>query len=253
MYASERQKSIMELLKKEGKVEVKRLKEIFSVTEDCIRKDLNKLEKEGMLVRIYGGAILNKPNPMDKALEHRININREAKLTIAEKALNLIKDNTTIYLDASTINLLLAEKLASSNMKLTVVSNMIDIIPILIKNPNLKVISCGGVANATLSAFVGATTIEFLKQYHFDQAFLGSSGLDLSTDFFTTFEAEDGITKKAVMQCSRNTYMLMEKEKFYYFANFKFAPLERFTGIITEAGPTPELENLINHTGVKLY
>lgn len=253
MYASERQKSIMELLKKEGKVEVKRLKDMFSVTEDCIRKDLNKLEKEGMLVRIYGGAILNKPNPMDKALEHRININREAKLTIAEKAFNLIKDNTTIYLDASTINLLLAERLAASNMKLSVVSNMIDIIPILIKNPGLKVISCGGIANATLKSFVGAASIEFLKQYHFDQAFLGSSGLDLSTDYFTTFESEDGITKKAVMQCSRNTYMLMEKEKFYYFANFKFAPLERFTGIITEAGSTPELENLISHTSVKLY
>lgn len=253
MYASERQKSIMELLKKKGKVEVKSLKDMFSVTEDCIRKDLNKLEKEGMLVRIYGGAILNKPNPMERSFEHRINANREAKLAIAEKALGLIKDNTTIYLDASTINLLLAEKLAGSGMKLTVVSNMIDIIPILIKSPSLNVISCGGIANATLNSFVGAASIEFLKQYHFDQAFIGSSGLDLSTDFFTTFEAEDGITKKAVMQCSRNTYMLMEKEKFYYFANFKFAPLERFSGIITEAGSTPELENLINHTSVKLY
>lgn len=253
MYASERQKNIMELLKKEGKVEVKRLKDMFSVTEDCIRKDLNKLEREGMLVRIYGGAILNKPNPMDKSLERRININREAKLTIAEKAFGLIKDNTTIYLDASTINLLLAEKLAASSMKLTVVSNMIDIIPILIKNPGLKVISCGGIANATLNSFIGAASIEFIKQYHFDQAFLGSSGLDLSTEYFTTFEAEDGITKKTVMQCSRNTYMLMEKEKFYYFANFKFAPLERFTAIITEAGSTPELENLISHTSVKLY
>jgi DeoR family glycerol-3-phosphate regulon repressor len=253
MYASERQKRIMDLLQKEGKVEVKKLKDMFSLTEDCIRKDLNKLEKEGMLVRIYGGAILNKPNPMDKAFEHRININKEAKLAIAEKAFGLIKDNTTIYLDASTINLLLAEKLADSDMKLTVVSNMIDIIPILIKSPSLKVISCGGVANGTLNSFVGAAAIEFLNHYHFDQAFLGSSGLDLSTDFFTTFETEDGITKKAVMQCSRNTYMLMEKEKFYYFANYKFAPLERFAGIITESGSTPELENLVNHTSVKLY
>ena len=253
MYASERQKRILELLQKDGKVEVKNLKDIFSVTEDCIRKDLNKLESEGMLVRIYGGAIMNKPNPMDKTFENRININREAKLSIAEKAFGLIKDNTTIYLDASTINLLLAEKLVKSSMKLTVVSNMIDIIPTLVKSSSLKVISCGGIANATLNSFVGAASIEFLKQFHFDQAFMGSSGLDLSTNFFTTFEAEDGITKKAVMQCSRNAYMLMEKEKFYYFANYKFAPLERFTGIITEAGPTPELENLVNHTSIELY
>lgn len=253
MYASERQKKIISIVQNEGKVEVKRLKDMFSVTEDCIRKDLNKLEKEGVLVRIYGGAILNKPNPMEKALENRININREAKLAIAEKAFELIKDNTTIYLDASTINLLLAEKLAESSLKLTVVSNMIDIIPLLIKNPRLKVISCGGVANATLNSFVGAAAIEFLRQYHFDQAFIGSSGLDLSTDYFTTFEVEDGLTKKEIIQCSRNTYMLMEKEKFYYFANYKFAPLERFAGIITEAGPTPELDNLVNHTNVQLY
>ena len=189
---------------------------------------------------------------MDKCLEKRINVHIEAKEKIAEKASSLIKENTTIYLDASTINLILAQKLVDSNMTLTVVSNMIDIIPILVKSPKLTVISCGGVANRILNSFIGATTMEFIKQYHFDQAFLGCSGLDLSTDSFTTFETEDGITKKAVVQCSRNTYMLMEQEKFYYFANYRFATLDKFTGIITENEPSAEVKNLINHTNIIL-
>ncbi|MGM9972556.1 MAG: DeoR/GlpR family DNA-binding transcription regulator [Clostridiaceae bacterium] len=252
MFASERHDNIIKILEKEGRVEVKKLKDLFNVTEDCIRKDLKKLEKQDKLKRIYGGAVLIKPNPMDKCLENRVNSHLEAKDIIAKKAFNLIKDNTTIYLDASTINLLLAKILASSNLTLNIVSNMIDITPILVKNPKLTVISCGGIANGTLNAFVGAPTMEFIRQYHFDQAFLGSSGIDLTTDCFTTFETEDGITKKAVIESSRRVYMLMEQEKFYYFANYKFAPLEKFSGIITEAEPSTEIINLINHTEVQL-
>ncbi len=250
MFAAERQEEIMRILQKEGRVEVKELKAEFRVTEDCIRKDLNKLENEGRLKRIYGGAILIKPNPLDRFIEHRVNLNIPAKELIAKKAFSLIRDNTTIYLDVSTTSILLAKLLSTSELHLTVVTNMIEIPSILLKNPRLTVISCGGTASPTLNAFIGTSAIEFIKQYNFDMAFLGCCGIDFMNNMFTTFETEDGLTKKAVIEVSKKTYMLMEKDKFYYCANYKFAPIEQIDGIVIESTPTSDQLKLLNHTDV---
>ena len=131
MFTEERQSAIEKCLRENGKVKVKELSEMFQVTEDCIRKDLKILENAGKLKRTYGGAILSQDYPLKRDVVDRRQFNLDKKRTIAAKAFKLMKNNETIFLDISTTNIELAKLLATSNMRVVVVSNMIDILQIL--------------------------------------------------------------------------------------------------------------------------
>ena len=136
MFAEERIQAILNILKKEGRVTVKELSSKFNVTEDCIRKDLKNIEKISSIRRIYGGAVLARETLENQDTKDRKEINIPTKKIIAEKAFNLIEDRETIFLDISTINILLAKLLAESNKKVTLVTNMLDILNVVTSKPN---------------------------------------------------------------------------------------------------------------------
>lgn len=128
MFASERLEEIVKILNREGKVVVKELSQLFNVTEDCIRKDLKNLENQKLIKRTYGGAVLLRSTAREEKIENRKERDLEAKRIIAEKAFGLIEENETIFLDISTINILLSEIIAKSSKRLTIITNMLDIV-----------------------------------------------------------------------------------------------------------------------------
>lgn len=111
MFTEERREAVIRKLNLEGKVRVRELSEEFQVTEDCIRKDLKALENAGRLKRTYGGAILSQDYPLERDVVDRRKVNVEKKAVIAAKAVELIRENETIFLDISTTNIRIAELL----------------------------------------------------------------------------------------------------------------------------------------------
>lgn len=182
----------------------------------------------------------------------RRNYHLDKKKIIAEKAMGLIKSNETIFLDISTTNIELAKLLAASRMRIVVVTNMIDIMQILVQNPMITVIGTGGTMYQGVNGFMGAATIEVLKQYSFDRAFLGSCGVDMVDLTVTTLGVEDGLTKKAVIHSSRHKYVVMEKEKFYFNDSYKFAHFDDINGIVTDEYPDDTIVNTLEASGVRL-
>ena len=253
MFTEERQSAILLCLQDKGKVKVKNLSEKFQVSEDCIRKDLKTLENAGKLKRTYGGAIMSQDYPLQRNVIDRRNYHLDKKKIIAEKAMGLIKDNETIFIDISTTNIELAKLIAASRRRMVVVSNMIDILQILVQNPNVTVIGTGGTMYQGVNGFMGAATIEVLKQYSFDRAFLGSCGVDMVDLTVTTLGVEDGLTKKAVIQSSRHKYAVMEREKFYFNESYKFTQLDALDGIITDEFPDGSVQDMLDSLGVALY
>ncbi|NCB93812.1 MAG: DeoR/GlpR transcriptional regulator [Clostridia bacterium] len=252
MFAEERQEAIERCLQETGKVKVKELSEQFQVTEDCIRKDLKILENNGRLKRTYGGAILSQDYPLERDVVDRRNYHIEKKKIIAQKALELIKDRETIFLDISTTNIELAKLLRDSRKKLVVVSNMIDILQILATNPQISVIGTGGIMYHTVNGFMGAAAIEVIKQYSFDRAFIGSCGVDMTDNSITTLGVEDGLTKKAAMQSSRHRYVMMEREKFYFNECYKFSHFDDISAFITDEYPDENIVGTLSAAGVRL-
>ncbi|CEO30867.1 DeoR/GlpR family DNA-binding transcription regulator [Paraclostridium sordellii] len=236
MFLEERYEKIIELIEEKGRVKVKDLSNLFSVTEDCIRKDLKELESRGHLKRVYGGAIAQRNHIEIKKVEERKYINIEAKKSIALNAITLIENKDVIFLDTSTNNLELAKELNKTNKDITVVTNMIEIVLELKRNKNIKIILIGGEFNKEVEAIVGAAADRYIRKFTYDKAFIGLCGINKETGYISTVNLEDGNTKKTIIECSNRNYLVMENEKFNYDEFYKFATLDEITGIITEGG-----------------
>lgn len=234
MFVEERQNSIIAILNTQGKVKVKDLSEEFNVTEDCIRKDLAVLEKRGLLKRTYGGAIKNRINTHDISVSQRIDKDIELKKIIAQKSMRLISNGDMIFLDISTANIELAKLLIKSDLDIIVVTNMIDIM-LLYQSMNAKnIIFVGGRFSRILDGFVGCLTNEILSNYKFDVAFMGVVGVDLDKNVVQTYDIEDGLTKKMVLDVSRKKYMMLQSNKLFLEGNFNYCKVSNFTGAILD-------------------
>lgn len=252
MLPHERLDQIIHLVKTNGKVMVKDLSEQFEVTEDCIRKDLKSLELQGFLKRIYGGAVDVNNFNTEKNLELRIGKDAENKIKIANKAYECINNRDTIFLDMSTTNLLLARCIAQGKKQITVVTNMLDILNTLAHANHCTVVCVGGILSDTLHGFVGSSAIETIQNYYFDKAFIGSVGISLPKKLISTFDMEDGLTKKAIIENAHQVYAVLENKKFYSEGNYKFASLNQIHYIITEDTPEKDVQAQLEETGIVL-
>ncbi len=233
MFAEERLNVILDLLHKNGKVSVNELSERFSLTKDAIRKDLQKLEKIGKLKRTYGGAIQQREIARNVKVLNRVNKNLAAKKMIIEKAVKLIDDGDTIFLDISSTNLVLASLLAETKKKITVITNMLDIMNKLSNSPQIKLIGIGGIYRIELNGYIGAAAIEQINAYRIDKAFIGSAGINMKEKTLSTFDVEDGLTKKAIINVSKEVILLAESSKFDLDGNYIFSDFEKLGTIIT--------------------
>lgn len=246
MFAQERLDAIIELLQSQGKVWVKDLSKRYQVSEDAIRKDLKILENQGLMERTYGGGMLKKKIVEFTRVEDRNKLDNSSKKIIAKKAFELINKGETILLDISSTNMILAEMIRDKGLEITVISNSIDILYILSKNPKITVISPGGMYFHQAGGFVGSETINSIIKYNVQKAFIGSCGVDLDSKSITTFNVEDGNTKNAFIHCAKEVFLVMENKKFNSEGVYKFAHISDVHGIITEKEPVSMIVKKLN-------
>ena len=237
MLAEERHNAIVMRVNQDGAVRVRDLSRDFSVTEDCIRKDLTLLEKRGLLRKTYGGAVKNRTAPHDFHVADRKDKNIEAKQRIAKKAFALVKDGDTVFLDISTANIELAKMLAGSGKRITLVTNCLDVVLAVHSTDNIRLICLGGVVGGRGGGFFGALTNEQIKNYRFDLAFIGVVGVDLEKNRVSTYVPEDGTTKRTAIENSSRSYMMLENRKFMEDGVYWYSSVSRFTGAILDDEP----------------
>ena len=252
MFMEERQEQIVVLLNRHGKVLVKELSEQFNVTEDCIRKDLAALEKKGLLKRTYGGAVSPRSNVHIFGVKGRKSENVAAKRSIAAKAVELIRENDMIFLDISTTSLEIAKLILSENKTVTVVTNMAEAIQLFSRRCNVQLISVGGVLDNARDGFIGSMSIEIISKFKYDISFLGVVGVNAYSNEAATYDVNDGMTKSAILRASRRSYLLCENRKFQMDGNYNYAPLDAFSGIITESPPPHEILDTLKELDVEV-
>lgn len=252
MFAEERLQQILELLKKDGKVFVKDLSIKFSVTDGMIRKDLQRLEKEGKIKRTHGGAIIKRNIAETTSISNRMIKNINAKKEIAKKAFECIEENDIVFLDISSINFILAEIIAKSNKAVTLLTNMVELTSFFKDTSTVTVICIGGIYNKKLGGVIGSEAIESILRYRVMKAFIGSCGVNILDQSISNFDLEEGHTKKAIISSAKTTYVLMENEKFYYDGTYKFAHLKDIDGIITQEIPDFEICEILKKHHLQL-
>ncbi|MFA6849217.1 MAG: DeoR/GlpR family DNA-binding transcription regulator [Selenomonadaceae bacterium] len=252
MFLEERQDSIMSILTRDGKVKVKELSEKFKVTEDCIRKDLGALEKQGKLKRTYGGAVVLRENLHTMEVSKRRNSDVEAKRRIAEAAVSLINEKDMVFLDISTSNLAVAELLEKDQREITVVTNMIDILVILAHNPKIRLVFAGGKINKSRDGFWGGMTMDFISHLKPDIAFVGAVGVDVRENSVSTYDIEDGINKAAIIRASKKAYLVAEAKKLNKDGNYNYTTLDTLSGLITDSMPAEDICQAASDYGVQI-
>ena len=252
MFLEERQEAILNLLARDGKVRVKDLSEMFKVTEDCIRKDLGALEKQGKLKRTYGGAVVRRENlHMLEVSKHR-NTDVEAKRRIAQAAVKLIHDKDMVFLDISTSNLAIAELLVKTDREMTVVTNMFDILVVLARNPKIRLVFAGGKINKSRDGFWGGMTLDFISKLKPDIAFVGAVGVDVKENSVSTYDIEDGINKAAIVRVAKRAYVVAEARKLSNDGNYNYTSLDTLSGLITDSKPADDICEAAEDYGVEI-
>ena len=252
MFTEERLEQILNILNKNGRVKVKELSEQFNVSEGMIRKDLQRLEKNGVLQRTYGGAILNRKISKSSSITTRMKVNLSSKELISKKAFDLIEDGDMVFLESSSINFLLAKLIANSTKKITLITTM-SIIPTLFNDNEIVILICiGGVYDNKSGGVLGSEAIKSISKYTFNKGFLGSSGVNLITNSVGTVALEDGNLKELIVSNSKEVFLLVEKEKFNVDSPYRFATIDEFDAIISDSDITDEIGEKLKNLTVKL-
>jgi len=210
LLVAERRRKIVELVNERLSIRVSELSEIFSVTEETIRRDLEKLEQEQLLSRSHGGAVSIEKEATDIPFIVREITNSAEKKAIAAEAVKLIEPSEQILLDGSTTAWYMAQELP--DMPLTVITNSIKVALELSKKEQIKVISTGGMLLANSLSYVGPLSERSLDSYYVNKLFLSCKGVHLSG--LSDSNEWQAILKKKMIDISSQVILLADSSKF---------------------------------------
>lgn len=211
MLATERQKKIVKNLKEFQFVKVVELSKELNVTEETIRRDLEKLEALQQLKRTHGGAIPCEDKDDDEIpFSDRKILNKESKLEVAKKSVKLINESDIIFLDASSTAFYLARLIP--NMPLTILTNSIPVAVELTKKKKIKVILTGGTISENSLSLVGPTTIRSIENLHVNKMFFSCKGFDRDWGVSDSNEQQANV-KRRIIQNSDEIILLIDSTK----------------------------------------
>ena len=235
MLAIERRNAILEKLQAERRVVISELSQIYKVSEETIRRDLEKLENDGFAIKSYGGAVINENANVDLPFNIRKKRNVISKQKIAEVISSRIKDGTSIMLDASSTAVYIAKAL-KERKNLTLITNSIEILIEMFDTPNVNVLSTGGAMREGSFALVGPQTDKMLNSYHVDMAIVSAKGFDLETGMTDTEELHAN-NKKTMLHAGREKVLAVDSSKFGKTAFTEIGTLEDISMVVTDAKP----------------
>ncbi|KKA44584.1 MULTISPECIES: DeoR/GlpR family DNA-binding transcription regulator [unclassified Salinivibrio] len=240
----QRRHTIVSLLTEQGQVSVDALSQRFETSEVTIRKDLAELEKNGLLLRRYGGAV---PVPQEMVSEHAVKVSKQ-KQSIADAAAARIRDHNRIVVDSGTTTAALIP-LLNKKRGLVVMTNSLQVanaIRELEHEPTL--LMTGGTWDTHSESFQGQVAEQTLRAYDFDQLFVGADGIDVARGT-TTFNEMTGLTR-VMAEVAREVVVMIESEKIgRRIPNLELA-WSSIDTLITDSSLDDDLKHAIEQTGI---
>ena len=240
----------MELLARDGAVWVSKLSDELDVTEETIRRDLEKLEKKEFLRRTHGGAVPIDGSTLEFSLEKRKHTNTTEKARLAKIAVRYVMGGDTIFLDASTTTFYLAHELRGMK-NITVITNSLRVISELEGCDDIKVIAVGGILsnNQSLVGSFAESAIE--RNFFASKMFFSSKGVTDDAGILDSNEQECGIKKK-MLNNAKQKYYMCDKSKIGRVGFVKLTGFEDIDCFITDGMPDKAIVDKLNEMDVEL-
>ena len=248
MLAAERRNLILEQLQTERKVVVSELSQVYDVSEETIRRDLDKLEKEGYATKSYGGAVIKEGVSIDLPFNIRKKQNVPGKQKMAQLAAKLIQDGEHIFLDASSTAVFVAKALKEKE-NLTVITNSMEILLELADVSGWNIISTGGVMKEGYLAFLGTRTEETIRSYYVDTVICSCKALNHDRGIMESQEAF-ATAKRCMMDSGRRKLLVVDSTKFDQTAFSVAGNLREVNVVITDEKPSEKWLRHLEDLGV---
>ncbi|MBZ4645924.1 MAG: hypothetical protein PWR27_2227 [Petroclostridium sp.] len=249
MLAVNRQERILKLLHEKGFVKVSDLSKMFDVSEETIRRDMEKLENQGLLQKIHGGATLIGEVNDVPPISLRKEINLEGKRKIAQEAVKYVKAGDSIILDSGSTTLMLAHLLP--DIEISVITNDINIAYELSNKERVNLILTGGTQRKGSYSLVGPETEKFFETYNVQKIFLSTSGIKLGQGLSVSNILEAHIKKK-IISCAQEVICLADITKFGKTALVTFAPINQIHKLICDQKIGKEYETYLRDRGIQV-
>lgn len=248
MLAKQRRRDILIRLERVGGVRVASLAKTLQVTEETIRRDLERLDADGRLLRTHGGAVPIRDSRRNPSFDTRRVTKLEEKAAIARCAVKWIVEGDVIGLDVSSTTHELAQIIP--DIPLTVVTNSIPVVLALMSHANVRLVSTGGDFDDQAWSFTGALAEQALSRFNINKLFLSSKGVDLARGLSDATDNQARV-KRAMMDIAEETHLLADHSKFGVRSVVFFAELSEIDLVITDAGVEPTVLDQLSRAGVK--
>ena len=246
-----RQQEILQMIQREGYAAIEALAERFQVTPQTVRRDINALCDEGLLIRYHGGAGLPPSSVENIAYPARQVMNHEAKRKIGELTARYIPDHASLFINIGTTTEEVAKALRH-HKGLRVITNNLHVATILCANPDIEVIIAGGVVRHRDHGVVGEATLDFIRQFKVDYGVIGISGID-SDGTLLDFDYREVRVSEAIMANSRKVLLVADHSKFNRNALVRLANISQIHGLFTDRSLVQDLQDVMAAYGTEVY
>jgi DeoR/GlpR family transcriptional regulator of sugar metabolism len=244
----ERRNIIVEIIRRQGRISIEEICQHFEVSEMTARRDLQDLDRNGLLRRVHGGAVSSFGRSFEPGYQMRASNNIDAKVAIGKKAAELVADGDSIALDVGTTTLEVARALKNHH-SLTILTASLPIAFELISNhsvgTDIRLILTGGVLRSGELSMVGDFAERTFQEIHVDKAFLGIGGLSIENGL-TEYNLEDAMVKRALIKSAQKVIVVADSSKLERTTFASVCPVSAINVLITdEKAPKRIIQNLL--------
>ena len=239
---------ILDILAVRKTVKIADLMEALDVSHATLHKDLNKLEKRGMVKCTHGYVGLNDANNVGKRMAFSYLLKRK----IAKAAAQIVEDGETVMIGSGSCCALFAEELALTRKNVTIITNSTYIINYISDFTNIKIILLGGYFQNASQVVIGPVTTDCVRHFHSGKYFLGTDGFSIG-EGFTDRDHLRVETATGLAKCAENVFILTEAAKFKRRGACALIKLDKISGVFTDDSIPKEAEDVLLKNNVALH
>src|SRR5512140_1289105 len=229
----ERQKQILSLLARQGRLSVAEIVRQFSISEATARRDLGLLASQGKAQRVHGGVVALDQAPPELPILERTSEQSDEKVRIGRVAAELVGDRETVFIGSGTTALEVARNLRSRK-GLTVITNSLPVLNMFAGNKDITVVSLGGTLRDSELSFIGHITEQALAEIRVDKVIMGARGLSLE-HVLTNDYLQETLTDRAILKTGREVIVVADHSKINRVSTALLAPLKSIHTLITDS------------------
>lgn len=244
---NKRQTTILDLLSKSKKIEVSSLALMLDVSQVTIRKDLDALEKSGIIIREHGYAVLNDSDDINTRLAYHY----EIKQKIARKAAETIHDGETLMIESGSCCSLLALEIAKTKQEVTLITNSAFIAEYVRRYKNIHVILLGGEYQKESQVMVGPITRNCAQNFYVDKLFIGADGFSVNTGF-TGNDYMRAETVRDLARQAKKVIVVTDSSKFDQIGVVSLMDTKKVSMVYTDKEINLDTENYLKENQVEV-